>query len=40
MPSSYNIIAGNFVHGSGLYDLYWEGLGTGNVWFGNICQTF
>ena len=38
-PSSNNFIIGNFVHNSGTYDLYWDGLGTGNVWCHDIYQT-
>ena len=38
-PSSNDFIVGNFVHNSGSYDLYWDGLGTGNHWCGNIYQT-
>jgi hypothetical protein len=37
--SSDNVVAHNFVTGSGEYDLYWDETGTGNVWFGNMCQT-
>jgi hypothetical protein len=37
--SNNNKITGDLVHGSGTDDLYWDGLGTGNVWFGNICHT-
>jgi len=37
--SSYNVVAFNLVKGSGQYDLYWDGTGTGNVWFGNMCKT-
>jgi hypothetical protein len=37
--SSYNTMAWNVVKNSGLDDLYWDGTGTGNVWFGNVCQT-
>jgi hypothetical protein len=37
--SSYNLVALNFVKNSGMYDLYWDGSGTGNVWFANVCQT-
>jgi len=37
--SSNNKITGNFITGttSGGYDLYYDGTGTGNVWFGNLC---
>lgn len=38
-PSSNNFIVGNFVHNSGIYDLYWDGVGTGNVWYGNYYST-
>ena len=40
-PSSNNFIIGNFVHGSGTYDLYWD-QATGsnnNHWCGNIYHT-
>jgi len=37
--SSDNVVAHNIVTGSGEYDLYWDTTGTGNVWFGNVCQT-
>jgi len=37
--SNNNLISGNFVHGSGLSDLYWDGQGTGNGWCHNIYQT-
>jgi len=37
--SSNNYIIGNFVHNSGTDDLYYDGLGTGNHWCGNIYQT-
>ena len=37
--SSDSVVAHNFVTGSGEYDLYWDETGTGNVWFGNVCQT-
>jgi len=37
--SSDNVVAHNFVTGSGVDDLYWDGTGTGNVWFGNVCKT-
>jgi len=37
--SSYNLVAWNFVKDSGVYDLYWDGTGTGNVWFWNACKT-
>jgi len=37
--SSYNVVAWNVVKTSGVDDLYWDGTGTGNVWFGNICKT-
>ena len=37
--SSNNLIAWNLVTGSGLFDLYWDQTGTGNVWSHNICQT-
>jgi len=37
--SSDNVVAHNFVTGSGVDDLYWDGTGTGNVWFGNMCKT-
>jgi len=37
--SSYNLIEWNLVKHSGVYDLYWDGTGTGNVWFGNVCKT-
>jgi hypothetical protein len=37
--SSYNLVAFNFVKNSGVDDLYWDGTGTGNVWFGNVCHT-
>ena len=37
--SSYNLVAWNVVKTSGVDDLYWDGTGTGNVWFGNICKT-
>ena len=38
-PSSNNVIAGNLLHNSGTYDLYWDGQGTGDVWCHNIYQT-
>ena len=38
-PSSNNFVLGNFVHGSGIDDLFWDGLGTGNHWCGNVYQT-
>ena len=37
--SSNNVITGNFLHGNGAYDLYWDNTGTGNVWCHNIFQT-
>ena len=37
--SSYNTITRNIVYGSGTYDLYWDGLGTGNIWCGNLYHT-
>jgi len=37
--SSYNVIAWNVVKHSGVYDLYWDGTGTNNVWIGNHCKT-
>jgi len=37
--SSNNTVAFNFVKGSGAYDLYWDGTGTGNVWIGNFHKT-
>ena len=37
--SSYNSITRNIVYGSGTYDLYWDGSGTGNVWCGNFYHT-
>jgi len=37
--SSDNLIEWNGVSHSGVYDLYWDGTGTGNVWFGNMCKT-
>ncbi len=33
------LIKQNTVTGSGQYDLYWDGTGTGNVWTGNVFQT-
>jgi len=38
-PSSHDFIVGNFVHNSGSYDLYWDGLGTTNHWCGNVYKT-
>jgi len=38
-PSSNNVIARNFVHNSGSYDLYWDVLGTGNGWCHNVYKT-
>jgi len=44
-PSSNNMITGNFVHNSGACtltqgcDLWWDGLGTGNVFHWNYCMT-
>jgi parallel beta-helix repeat protein len=37
--SSSNTIAYNVVKGSGLDDLYWDGMGTGNLWVWNFCKT-
>ena len=37
--SSNNLIAHNIVMNSGVYDLYWDGTGTGNVWIANQYQT-
>jgi hypothetical protein len=37
--SSNNTVSHNLVKGSGLDDLYWDGTGTGNVWFGNVFGT-
>ena len=37
--SSSNLVTLNYVKGSGAYDLYWDGTGTGNIWFGNACKT-
>jgi hypothetical protein len=37
--SSSNILSYNLVRGSGLYDLYWDGTGTGNAWIGNVFGT-
>jgi len=37
--SSHDLIAWNLVTGSSLFDLYWDGTGTGNVWFGNVYGT-
>ena len=40
-PSSNNFIMGNFLHGSGTYDLYWD-QATGsnnNHWCGNFYHT-
>ncbi len=37
--SSDTFVAGNEVKGSGAFDLFWDGLGSGNVWRGNICET-
>jgi parallel beta-helix repeat protein len=37
--SSYNLIAYNVVKYSSVYDLYWDGTGTGNVWIGNQYRT-
>jgi len=40
-PSSNNFITGNFVHGSGTYDLYWD-QATGSInnhWCGNFYHT-
>ncbi len=33
------LIKQNTVTGSGLYDLYWDGTGSGNVWTRNVFQT-
>ena len=44
-PSSNNMITGNSVHNSGVCtatqgcDLWWDGLGTGNVFHWNFCTT-
>jgi len=38
-PSSNDFVIGNFVHNSGSYDLYWDGLGASNHWCGNVYQT-
>ena len=38
-PSSNDFIIGNFVHNSGTYDLYWDGLGSNNHWCGNVYTT-
>jgi len=37
--SSYNTVAWNYVAGSGLYDLYWDQTGTGDLWYGNVFGT-
>ena len=37
--SSYNVVGWNVVKNSGLFDLYWDGSGTGNVWSHNYCKT-
>jgi parallel beta-helix repeat protein len=37
--SSYDTIAYNLVKGSGLYDLYWDQTGIGDLWYGNIYAT-
>jgi len=37
--SSNNVVAFNYVKGSGLYDLYWDQTGTGDFWFWNIYST-
>jgi hypothetical protein len=37
--SSNNVVAWNIVKNSGVDDLYWDGTGTGNVWFGNVFGT-
>jgi parallel beta-helix repeat protein len=37
--SSNNIVSYNIVSGSGVYDLYWDRTGTGNVWTGNQYKT-
>jgi len=40
-PSSNNFITGNFVHGSGTYDLYWDQASgsINNHWCGNVYKT-
>jgi parallel beta-helix repeat protein len=37
--SSDNVIAGNLIMKSGVFDLYWDKTGTGNVWKADVCQT-
>ncbi|HYA70182.1 MAG TPA: hypothetical protein VEH28_02275, partial [Thermoplasmata archaeon] len=37
--SSYDVISWNVVKNSGLFDLYWDGSGTGNAWSHNYCKT-
>jgi len=37
--SSDNVIAGNIIMNSGVFDLYWDQTGTGNVWKADVCQT-
>jgi len=37
--ASDNSVAYNLVKGSGVDDLFWDETGTGNVWFGDACQT-
>jgi hypothetical protein len=37
--SSDIMVTGNFVHNTGVFDLYWDQTGTSNVWKGNLCST-
>jgi Periplasmic copper-binding protein (NosD) len=37
--SSNATVTNNLVTGSGAYDLFWDGTGTGNAWTGNVCTT-
>jgi parallel beta-helix repeat protein len=37
--SSDNVITGNLIMKSGVFDLYWDGTGSGNVWKVDVCQT-
>ncbi len=39
LPPNNNLIEQNTVTGSGRFDLYWDGTGSGNVWTGNVFQT-
>jgi parallel beta-helix repeat protein len=36
--SSDNVITGNLIMKSGVFDLYWDTTGTGNVWKADVCQ--